>query len=273
MEKRRGRPKKFPDGPERQNNLTDAEINAMVVSHLGLIKREAKFLVSYSHDLSLSDLINVGVIGAIEAGRKFKPEKNYRFFTYAVHYVRRSMRLAIMNEGRNIRLPNHVYEGLRKIRACEKDLGRKPTVEEIHEMTDISEASIENALRAKRIGVSSLEKGVTSSSDDSRTLLDVLEDQDAESPIIHCLETSEIELTRELLDILDKKDARTSMVLRLRFGIDSGSEMTLQEIGNQMGVTRERIRQISDNGLKKLKQIYRERISEHRYELNFALSS
>ncbi len=201
--------------------------------------------------LPLTDLLQEGNIGLIQAVKRFDYRRGFKFSTYATWWIRQAITRSLSNDSRTIRLPVHVVEALRKIRnlvpEMANDLGRDPTPEEIGSIVDLSPERVTEIVRAGRSPVS-LETPTGRDGDDS--LLQYVEDVEAPAPEEGALSSVLREDVAQALTVLMDRERQ---ILEMRFGLNRRPPLTLDEIGEHFGLTRERIRQIQVEALRKLR--------------------
>ena len=227
-----------------------------------LTKANLRFVVSVAKQyqnqgLSLADLINEGNIGLIKAAKRFDETRGFKFISYAVWWIRQAILQALAEQSRIVRLPLNRVGTLHKIgkisARLEQDLGREPSPEEIAKELELSEGEVSDTLK---ISNSHLSLDAPFSVSEDNSLIDILEDEFQPSPDESLLQNS---LRLEIEKALDSLTAREAEVITLYFGLHGEKALTLEEIGARFSLTRERVRQIKEKAIRRLRHASRSR--------------
>lgn len=223
-----------------------------------MIKANLRLVVKIAHDyegygLPLLDLISEGNIGLMKAVERFDPSKGGKLSTYGAWWIKQSIKRALANQSKTIRLPVHLVDKIAKMRRLsmklQEEIGREPTDDElavemaipVHRVAQMRTAAIRPASLDAPIG-----------DDDSNTFGEIVQDESADTPYEELEEKTVTKMLREMVKTLDPRE---ETILRYRFGLDGGTEKTLEEVGQKFNVTRERVRQIQNIALRKLRKM------------------
>ena len=223
-----------------------------------MIKANLRLVVKIAHDyegfgLPLLDLISEGNIGLMKAVERFDPSKGGKLSTYGSWWIKQSIKRALANQSKTIRLPVHLVDKISKMRRIamklQEEFGREPTDDELAEEMKIPVSRVAQ-MRTAAIRPASLDAPI--GDDDSNNFSEVVQDEAAHTPYEQLEEKTLTGMLQEMVKTLEPREAT---ILRYRFGLDGGSEKTLEEVGEKFGVTRERVRQIQNIALNKLRKM------------------
>lgn len=247
---------------EQENELAARIKKGDPIAREHMIRANLRLVVKIAREyeglgLPLLDMINEGNIGLMKAVERFDPAKGGKLSTYAAWWIKQSIRRAIANQAKTIRLPIHALDKLNRAHRLaahlREELGRDPSIEELADAIGIRRTRL-NEIRTAALRPASLDAPMAG--DDSNILAEVVKDENAATPY-EILERSNI--LGMLDELLSKLNERERRILKLRFGLEDGCERTLEEIGAQFGLTRERIRQVQNEALYKLRRMIEDR--------------
>ena len=244
--------REYLDGLQKESKIAK---DLLTEANLRLVVSVAKKHIG--RGISLLDLIQEGNIGLIRATEKFNPHKGFKFSTYATWWIRQSITRSIADQARTIRMPVHMIETINKLtritRRLTQEYGRNPTAEEIGEQLGLSAKKVREIIKISQLPIS-LE--LPMGEDAESYIADFIPDNNAIQPLDGA---SKQLLKDEIQEVLSTLTPREQRVLRLRFGLEDGSCRTLEEVGLEFKVTRERMRQIEAKALRKLRHPSRSR--------------
>jgi len=223
-----------------------------------MIKANLRLVVKIARDyegigLPLLDLISEGNIGLMKAVERFDPAKGGKLSTYGSWWIKQSIKRALANQSKTIRLPVHLVDKISKMRRTalrlQEELGREPTDEELGEELGTTAARVAQ-MRMAAVRPASLDAPI--GDEDSNNFAEVVQDESADTPYEQLEEKTVTRMLQEMVKTLDNREAT---ILRARFGLDGGVQKTLEEVGQKFGVTRERVRQIQNIALRKLRKM------------------
>jgi RNA polymerase primary sigma factor len=223
-----------------------------------MIKANLRLVVKIARDyegigLPLLDLISEGNIGLMKAVERFDPAKGGKLSTYGSWWIKQSIKRALANQSKTIRLPVHLVDKISKMRRTamrlQEELGREPTDDELAQELGTTASRVAQ-MRMAAVRPASLDAPI--GDEDSNNFAEVVQDESADTPYEQLEEKT---VTRMLQEMVKTLDPREAIILRARFGLDGGQQKTLEEVGQKFGVTRERVRQIQNIALKKLRKM------------------
>jgi len=242
--------------PEEEKEIGTAVVAGDQDARDRMIRCNLRLVVSIAkgymrRGLSLPDLIEEGNLGLLRAVQGFRPSEGFRFSTYATWWIRQAIRRALTNTVKTIRIPAYMVEMIARLKhvsaKLQADLKRQPSVEEVADAMDMPREKISMIKRAIRAG--STQASGEDAEEANWVIGDLVRDEKTKPPDEELFDAYERELIQNLLDAIDQREAT---ILRLRYGLEDGEPMTLQDIGERLGITRERVRQIEKAALRKL---------------------
>lgn len=234
-----------------------------------MITANLRLVVKIAHDyanfgLPLSDLISEGNMGLMKAVERFDPDKGGKLSTYAAWWIKQSIKRALANQSKTIRLPVHMVDKISKMRrmamTLTEKLGREPTDAELGKAMGMSAGKVAH-IKSVSVRPTSLDAPVGDS--EGTSLGEIVGDESGSDPLEMLQDKA---LRKELFGLLDQLEEREAQIIRLRFGMDGNSERTLEEVGVIFGITRERVRQLQNLALNKMRRLFREREQQRTQE-------
>ncbi|MBQ8754813.1 MAG: sigma-70 family RNA polymerase sigma factor [Lentisphaeria bacterium] len=237
--------------PREEVSDADAKVNALIEENMRLVLRIANDFLG--RGLAWDDLVSEGNIGLMTAARRFDPSMGARFSTYSAWWIKQAIRQAIAEQSRTVRVPIGTQLNSRKIRrvlaGLQEKLGRDPTDEELAEEAGLPLATIHRLRNNRELQMQSLNALIGGNEEEGSEYINILYDESTDTPDQSLVKVEDVE---QLLKLLDTLPEREKMVLRLRFGLDGEAVRTLDEVGEVISCTNERVRQIQNQALRKL---------------------
>jgi len=236
--------------------------NRMVTANLRLVVKIAHDYANFG--LPLADLISEGNMGLMKAVERFDPNKGGKLSTYAAWWIKQSIKRALANQSKTIRLPVHMVDKIARMRRTSMELterlGREPSNEELGRELGMTPGKVAH-IKSVSVRPTSLDAPI--GDEDNTTLGEMVGDEEGSNPFQMLRDKA---LRRELATMLEQLEDREAEIIRMRFGLDGGSERTLEEVGAMFDITRERVRQLQNLAITKMRKIFREREGQRTHE-------
>jgi RNA polymerase primary sigma factor len=255
-------PKQEAELAKRIKNGDIEASHIMIMANLRLVVKIAHDYASFG--LPLSDLISEGNLGLMKAVERFDPEKGGKLSTYAAWWIKQSIKRALANQSKTIRLPVHMVDKIAKMRHVQMELaeklGREPNDEELGRAIGMSAGKVAH-IKSVSVRPTSLDAPI--GDEDDTSLGEMVGDESSSTPFEMLRDKA---IRRELSAMLDQLEPREADIIRLRFGLDGGPEKTLEEVGEQFEITRERVRQLQNLAITKMRKLFKEREQQRSVE-------
>lgn len=253
----------------KTRNLSISEKEKFYREHIGLVVFIAKKYIGRSPDLTLEDLIQEGILGLFAAAERFDHQKEYRFSTYATWWIRQAVTRALINKGRTICLPAHMIGHLNKYTKSEKKLKRKlnrePTEKEIAREMKVEIIRVQRIKKVFQFFPNIIPLNIMMGENEDTAFREFIEDKKIPSPVTTASNNILVEEIKNDLEVV--LTTREEKIIKMRFGLENGMPYTLEEIGQKMDCSRERIRQIVRDALKRIRRHETLKLKEKKLKL------